>query len=163
MSGYLEIWEFTRTRLDQAIEDLSEDQAAWRPFPDSNTIAEMVYHMAGAEHWFGCRILGIDPEATDYEAKLDRSVRAQFLTGDTFPFQGDELTLAKARDALAFTEARARDVLGNPTPDRLGRSMESPMGPIVDGKGGILRISQHCAYHTGQIWTYRQMPGFPAA
>jgi len=163
MNGFLQTWEFTRTRLAQAIDDLSEEQAAWRPFPGANTITEMVFHMAGAEHWFGCRVLGEDPGSTDFERKLDNSVRAQFLTGDIFPFEGADLTLAKAKEALEFSSVRARRFLTSQTAEELSRQIESPMGPIVDGVGGLLRIAQHCAYHTGQIWTYRQMPGFPGA
>lgn len=163
MEGLVDVWEFTRMRLKQAHEDLTHEQGMWRPFKGANTIIEMMYHMAGAEHWFGCRILGINPEQSEFERKLDMSVRAQFLTGDIFPFTGDELTLEKARNALDFSEIRARKVLSSATPEQLAIKIESPMGPIVDGKGGLLRIAQHSGYHTGQIWTYRQMPEFPEA
>lgn len=161
MNGFLETWEFTRVRLAQSIDDLTEEQGAWRPFPGANTITEMVFHLAGAEHWFGCRVLGVDPNSTEFERKLDNSVRAKFLTGDIFPFEGEELTLANAKQALEFSSKRARQFLTEQTPEQLARQIESPLGPIVDGVGGLLRIAQHSAYHTGQIWTYRQMPGFP--
>lgn len=163
MDHLYDVWLFTRQRLDQSIEGLSEAQAAWRPHETAHTIAEMLYHVAGAEHWMATRLLGLDPEATERDKKIDRSVRASFITDDPFPFGAGECTLADARLALAETAPLAERVLKNPGPEILEKPLETPLGPVVEGVGGLWRIAQHAAYHTGQIWTYRSLPGFPAA
>jgi uncharacterized damage-inducible protein DinB len=157
-----DVWKFTRERLDGAVDRLTDEQAAWRPYPGAHSITEMLYHVAGAEHWMATRLLGLDPEATERDAKIDRSVRASFITDDPFPFGPGECTLADARKALEETAPLAERVLRDPGPDILERPLETPLGPTVPGVGGLWRIAQHAAYHTGQIWTYRSLPGFPA-
>ncbi|MGE0001012.1 MAG: DinB family protein [Fimbriimonadaceae bacterium] len=163
MDHLYDVWYFTRQRLDQSIEELSEEQAAWRPYPGAHSIVEMVYHIAGAEHWMATRLLGLEPEATERDAKIDRSVRASFITDDPFPFSPGECSLADARLALDETAPLAERVLREPGPDILEKPLETPLGPVVPGVGGLWRIAQHAAYHTGQIWTYRSLPGFPTS
>lgn len=162
MDALFDVWRFTRERLDQSIEGLTEEQAAWRPYPGAHSIAEMVYHVAGAEHWMATRLLGLDPEATERDARIDRSVRASFITDDPFPFGPAECSLADARKALGETSPLAERILQNPSDELLKKPLETPLGPTVPGVGGLWRIAQHSAYHTGQIWTYRSLPGFPA-
>lgn len=161
MQPFYDIWKFTRERLEGAVEGLSEAQAAWRPHAKAHSTTEMLYHVAGAEHWMGCRLLGLDPEATERDAKIDRSVRASFITDDPFPFGPGEATLADARAALEETARLVEPLLREPPAAVLAMDLETPLGPVVPGVGGLWRIAQHAAYHTGQIWTYRGLPGFP--
>lgn len=162
MSPYGEVWRFTRERMAPSYLDLSPAQLRWRPTADARSIGEMLYHVAGAEHWFGCRLRGIDPNSTDYDARLDRSVRAQFINDDPFPFEDVDMNVPMIESALQHTDGIVRPVLENPSQEVMTRLVETPLGPTVEGIGGLWRIAQHAAYHTGQIWTYRQMAGFPS-
>lgn len=161
MNGFYATWTFTRERLAQAVEDLTDAQAAWKPRPGAHSTTEMLYHLAGAEHWFACRLKGESPHATEFDRKLDDAVRAEFITDAPFPFSGDELTLAGGLAALEYSFAEMKPVMENPTPEMLERPIETAFGPIVPGIGGLQRIAQHSAYHTGQIWMMRMSPDFP--
>jgi uncharacterized damage-inducible protein DinB len=52
MSEVAAVWRFTRRRLAQAIEGLTEVQLNWRLFDGAHSIAEYLYHVAGVElYW----------------------------------------------------------------------------------------------------------------
>lgn len=164
MHALLDVWQFTRDRLKPSYEDLTEDQLLWRPHPEAHNIGELLYHMAGAEHFWAARLSGRDPHATEWEAKLDRAVREGFLIeGSSSPFEAEDMKMPLIEQALEFSETSLRPILENPTQEQLEMRMISPLGPEVTGYGGLLRIAQHAGYHTGQIWVYRFDPRFPSA
>jgi hypothetical protein len=161
MSPYGEIWEFTRGRLKQAYEDLSDGQLRWRPFPGGHNIGEMLYHCAGVEVWFSVRMLpiGRTPELD----RLAECARATYITEDPFPFSDGDVTLAAVDQALDLSAKLVRPLVEAPTPEHLTMPVETVIGPVVEGVGCLWRIAQHAAYHTGQMWTYRQDPRFPGS
>ena len=162
MNPILDIWQFTRDRLNPAYQDLSEAQLLWRPHPDAHNIGERVYHMAGAEHFWASRMTDRDPRATPFEEKLDKAVREGFLIdGTSSPFADEEMKLPLLNKALEFSGAALKPILENPTEKQLTMRMISPLGPEVSGYEGFLRITQHAGYHAGQIWIYRMDPRFP--
>ncbi len=161
MSPYAEVWHFTRARLAQAIEGLDDDQLRWRPHAQSHSIAELLFHIAGAEHYWAAMLARRDAGATDFEAKLDRAVREGFLRDGGCPFGEDEHTLRRAKEALDFAFRELRPIIEAPAQEQLEMRLESPIGDDVDGRTGLIRIAQHAGYHTGQIWMIRMMPGFP--
>src|SRR5437763_6462338 len=94
MQSLFEIWRFTRDRLDPAYKDLSEQQLLWRPHAAAHNIGELVYHMAGAEHYWATRMTDRDPRANHSEEKLDRAVREGFLLEGTLsPFGPEDMQL----------------------------------------------------------------------
>ena len=162
MHPFADAWKFTRERLAQAYQDLNEEQLLWRPYHGAHNTGELIYHMAGAEHYWATRMTERDPRATEWEAKLDRAVREGFLReGTSSPFGPEEMKMELLDKALEFTGLELGPILENPTQKQLEMKMESPIGPIVTGYEGLLRIVQHAGYHTGQIWTYRMDPRFP--
>lgn len=164
MTEFAEVWHFTRFRLAQAIEGLSPEQVTWRLYPEAHNIAEIVYHIAGCEHYWAARMTGRDPAATDFEALLDLAVHEGFLReGVGGPFrEARDLNIEALEKALAFTGAKLRPVIEGPTGAQLAMQMVSPIGNEVTGAEGLARLSQHAGYHTGQIWMIRMSPGFPA-
>lgn len=162
MSVYLDIWEFTRSRLESALEGLSDPQLRWRPFfsPDSHCIYEYVYHIAAAEHYWACRMTDRNPRSTDWEEKLDRAVREGFFTDGPFPFHDSDFSIQGMWEALNYSAQAIRPILANPSDQQLDMKIESPAGPIVTGKEGLWRVVQHPSYHTGQIWLLRFDPRF---
>lgn len=162
MNGFLLIWEFTRERLEQAWSDLTPEQLHWRMNDEAMTIAEMLLHIASAEHYMGHRMRGEDPRATAADEQLDRAVTDSFLNDLPYPFSKEEMTKEFIHRTLAKTAAEVRPVIEKLDKEMLERRFISPLGPEIDGLGGLQRICQHSAYHTGQIWQIRLSPGFPA-
>jgi hypothetical protein len=160
MSQYGEVWTFTRGRLEQAYQDLSDAQLRWRPHPESHCIGEMVYHVAGVEIWFGLQMS--DTKRTAELAKLSEAARASYITGDPFPFDDSDMTKQALDAALETAYEVVGPVIENPSSEQLTMQVETVIGPVVNGVACLWRIAQHAAYHTGQIWTYRMDPGFPA-
>jgi uncharacterized damage-inducible protein DinB len=157
-----DIWNFTRLRLDPAYRDLTEEQLLWRPHAAAHNIGELVYHMAGCEHYWAARMSDRDPRANAWEEKLDIAVRDGFLIdGTSSPFTPEEMKLPLLEEALEFTGQELTPILQAPTKKQLEMRLISPLGPEVSGYEGFLRIVQHAGYHTGQIWIYRMDPRFP--
>ena len=162
MRPLLDAWQFTRDRLAPAYQDLNEEQLLWRPHAAAHNIGELLYHMAGAEHYWATRLSERDPRATEWEEKLDRSVREGFLIdGTSSPFGPEDMKMPLIEQALEFTAFELKPILENPTSKELEMKLISPLGPEVTGYGGLLRIVQHAGYHCGQIWIYRMDPRFP--
>lgn len=162
MSAFADIWRFTRERMEPCFKDLTEEQLLWRPHGQAHNIGEILYHVAGAEHYWASRMTGRDPHASELEAKLDRAVREGFLLdGTSSPFTDEDMKLPLIEKALEFSGAALEPILQNPTQAQIDMKLISPLGPEVTGYGGFLRIAQHAGYHTGQIWIYRIDTRFP--
>lgn len=163
MTEYSEVWRFTRDRLRPACADLSHEQLLWRPNADAHCIYEYLYHIAGAEHYWAARMSGSDPRADALTELLDRSVREGFLADGPCPCMALPPDQKSVEHALSFAFDELAPIIDEPTPEQLEMTMESPLGPIVTGREGFLRVAQHAAYHTGQIWLLRMLPDFPKA
>lgn len=154
---------FTRERLAGAWEDLEEEQLHWVPWSGAHSIAKILAHVAGAEHYLGSRILGIEPASNEEDARLDRAVVASFIEEDEpFPYTEDELTPDFLKSLLERSGAVARRAVSNPTEEQLLRQFRAPLGNLITGRQALWRMAQHAGYHTGQVWTYRQHPDFPS-
>ncbi|MER3462227.1 MAG: hypothetical protein C4342_04295 [Armatimonadota bacterium] len=157
-----EVWLFTRERLAGAWEDLREQQLHWTPWPGAHSIAKILAHVAGAEHYLGSRILGIEPGGNDEDARLDRAVIASFIEEDEpFPYAEEELTHSFVSSLLERSGAIAKRAVSHPSEEQLQRQFRAPLGNTITGRQALWRMAQHAGYHTGQIWTYRQHPEFP--
>jgi hypothetical protein len=161
MTDFAEVWSFSNERLAQAIEGLDDRQMSWRLYDGGHCIFEYLYHIAGAEHYWSSRMAGVDPNLTELGGRLDAAVRAGFLRDGQFPFGEDDFRRDLVESALAWTHAAIAPIIGSPTQQQLSMQLESPLGPMVTGRGGLIRLAQHAAYHTGQIWMIRLSPEFP--
>jgi uncharacterized damage-inducible protein DinB len=161
MNDLAAVWRFTRYRLQQALEGLSDAQMSWRPFAEGHNIFEYVYHIAGCEHYWAARLNGDDPAATEFVAMLDRAAKEGFLIEGACPMSGEEMSGVAVRRALEISRNEIEPVYENPTPEQLSLALISPVGDSVSGSEGLTRLAQHAAYHTGQINLLRQHPEFP--
>ncbi|MBX3117785.1 MAG: DinB family protein [Fimbriimonadaceae bacterium] len=161
IQGIANVWQFTRVRLDKAIEDLTEEQWAWRAHPQSHSIAELVMHIAGAEFYWWSRIINLRPSSGEYDERLDRAVIDGYLQPTDFPYRPEELTPDFVLSTLRSMYGRIDELFRHATDSQLAITMTSPVGDTLSGYGGLTRLSQHAGYHTGQIWFIRMMPGFP--
>lgn len=163
MHPLADVWKFTRVRLLESHPDLNDEQLQWRPHENAHSIAEILFHIAGCEHYWASRLLGRDPNEGELESKLEQAARDGFLREAPCPFPPSEHRREEVDRALAFGEAEMASVIENPTPAQLEMRMISPIGHDVSGYEGLCRLAQHAGYHTGQIWVYRMDPRFPSA
>lgn len=161
MAQLADIWRFTRDRLRQSFDGLSDEQMAWRCPNGGHTVFEYLFHVAGAEHYWASRLTGRDPAATELEAKLDRAVIDNFLEEGGCPFGEDEMNRAAVEGALKFAFESLDPVIDNPSDEQLAAPMKGPAGDTITGREGLIRVAQHAAYHTGQIWMVRFDGSFP--
>ena len=163
MTQFAEVWQFTRSRLAFAIEGLSAEQLSWRLYPEAHNIFEIVYHLAGCEHYWAARLAGQEPASSQFEGLLEAAVLEGFLReGVGGPFRDPKYLTAEALDeALAYVAAELRPIIENPSQAQLEMNLTSPIGDPVSGQEGLARLSQHAGYHTGQIWLIRMSPRFP--
>lgn len=156
-----DVWKFTRFRLTQSIQDLTDEHMRWRPHENCHSIGELIYHIAGCEHYWAVRINAVDPASDEYQTKLDSAARDGFLREAPSPFSEPEMTRELIDQALEYTYNEIAPIYQDPTQEQLQRPMISPIGDDVNGYEGLVRLAQHAGYHTGQIWIYRMDPRFP--
>jgi uncharacterized damage-inducible protein DinB len=161
MNDLFEVWAFTRVRLDQSLEGLGDEELKWRQHDNSHTIGEILYHIAGAEHYWAARLQRIDPKKTEFDSKLDLAIHDGFLREGKSPFEGSKMNLDDCSRALEYTRAEIEPILSNPSAEMLEMPLISPVGDHVTGRQGLHRLVQHAGYHTGQIWMIRFHPNFP--
>ena len=157
MTAFAQVWSFSRDRLSQAHEGLTDAQMAWRQHLEGHCIFEYLFHIAGAEHYWAVKMAGAEEEE-----KLFSAVRSGFLRDGPFPFAGDDFRREKAEAALEKSREQLVQLIESPSQDQLEMKIESPLGPTITGREGLIRVAQHAAYHTGQIWVLRMDPRFPA-
>lgn len=160
--GVGDVWRLTRRRLSQGIEDLNDEQWHWRPHSQAHTIAEICVHLAGAEHYWWARMCEIAPTSNEFDPKLDRAVIDGFLEDHPFPYTSHELTHEFVLERLTLMCSRIDVLYQGATEAQLSMPVRSPIGDDIDGYEGLLRLSQHAGYHTGQIWQMRLRPDFPS-
>lgn len=124
-----------RQRATDAIRQMGDDDLNWRPNDDSNSVANLIVHMAGNLHQ---RLEAGIAGATD---KRDRDAE----------FNGRErLTGAEILRVLHESFDMADRVLSELTPDRLmdSVSFRSQQVPILQV---LVNVTTHMAEHVGQI------------
>jgi uncharacterized damage-inducible protein DinB len=129
-------------QIRAAVEALDDDQLWWRPNETSNSIGNLVLHLAGSlNHYLNRGIGGIDytRDRTAEFAERRRIPRAELMA--TF-------------DAMV---ANAEKTFGGLTPERLSDpSPEPKMYTLV--VEDLLGVATHVANHTGQIvWIAKMM------
>lgn len=122
-------------RIIRCLETLTQDQIWWRPHPTSNSIGNLVLHLAGNVRQWIISGLGNQPDHRNRDREFDElgplSRRALI--------QHLETTVAEACRVLAGVSTR-----------NLGRELHI-QGFRVTGLSAISHVTEHFAYHTGQI------------
>ncbi|MFN8138626.1 MAG: DinB family protein [Fimbriimonadales bacterium] len=158
----LQLYQFGRARLAASLEGLSDEQIGWRPHDGAHTIAEILYHLAGAEHYWWARLTPISETDPRFDKRLDAAVFEGFLRDGRCAFSGEELRLAAVHSCLRQSRENIEPILSKPTAEQLSQRLMSPIGDEVSGEEGLIRLCSHAPYHVGQIWMIRMHPEFPA-
>lgn len=123
------------SQVRAAVEPLTEEQIWWRPNEHSNSIGNIVLHLAGSLNHYLNRNLGGIP--------YDRDRAAEFAERKTIP----KADLMRVFDDMVARAGRTFDGLNA---ERLSDpSPEPKMHAIV--AEDLLNIAAHLANHTGQI------------
>lgn len=122
-------------QIRAAIEPLTDEQLWWRPNEQSNSIGNLVLHLAGSlNHFLNRNIGGID---------FTRDRAAEFAERRTIP----KAELLAAFDDMVTKAERTFEAL---TPERLSDpSRETKMHALV--VEDLVNILAHIATHAGQI------------
>ncbi len=160
MNEFALVWNFTRVRLAQAIEGLTDAQLNWRMYEGAHSIAEYLYHVAGAELYWAHHLGGWQP-TNAFEAGVLMCCTDSFLNEKSFPLAPSQCNVSDVARALSLSYEALAPIIESPTPEQLAKSLRSPIGDAIIGHEGLIRVAQHAAYHTGQIWLMRMHPEFP--
>lgn len=162
----------TREAFLSEVDDLSENQATWKPSPDKWSIAEIAEHVVTVEQRIGDRIRNIAngepaPEGRD-NSDLDSRVPALVrFRGNKVPApNGTEpsgkVPLPESIKSLQAVRESTLHCLEQNLPLR-GRLLPHPILPPMDGYQWLLGVSGHLARHTAQIQELKADPSFPIA
>lgn len=157
-----DVWKFTRFRLAQSLEGLNDSQLRFRMHESAHSIYEIGFHIAGAEHYWAVRFDQRDSDASELDRKLSLAIFDGFLADGSAPFAGDDLSLENLNFVLDYTFGEIAPIFEQDRPEHLAMNLVSPIGDTITGEEGLVRLAQHAAYHTGQIWMIRMHPDFPA-
>ena len=158
MNGFADTYRISHARMLQSIDGLRTEQLVWRPHPRALSIFEMLMHVAGGEMFFSARLLcrGL----SDEEKRIESCARDRVINDSPFPFSDAEAALPLLASTLERTHALVQPMMDDPG-SWVNKQIETPLGPVDSAPGIFARIAQHPAYHTGQIWIYRNDPRFP--
>lgn len=159
MTDFEAAWSLTRTRLIDAVKDLSAEQLNWRMHNGVLTIGELTIHVAGVEVSFSTQLMRQTPEG--FDARIRAAGKDGVLNELPFPFDATEITPELVMQALDRGKALVEPLIQSPDSVR-NVEIVSALGPVIDGTGAFARLAYHAGYHHGQVHIIRTAPGFPA-
>jgi uncharacterized damage-inducible protein DinB len=130
------------SRIRHCVGLLSEEEVWWRPAPGSNTIGNLMLHLAGNLSLWVLNALGGEahPRHRGAEFAADRSAAKTDLL-----------------DRLTEVVESARGVIERLDDEDLAAPKEI-QGYRTDGRGALFHAVEHMSYHTGQIvWVTKQL------
>lgn len=148
-----EIFKLNSRLFLNCLDGWKEDQARWRPSPDTNSAAFIALHLVDSRHYIA-KIVGVTME-------------------NPFAFLADAKTIDDVKTWPKLDEVRAawKSVTGNlrerfKTLAPADLTGPSDWGDVpVDDKsnaGLLLFMMQHESYHIGQLAILRKQAGLPA-
>jgi hypothetical protein len=162
MAHLAAIWQFTRDRVRHAYNGLTDEQLAWRCPETGASIARLLYHVAGSEHYWGTRLAGRIPEESGFDARLDSFALPRFLE-DPDAISDEEMTRDSVEQTLARTYELCSAVVASPPDPKERVTVPTPEGEVVNAREGLVRLAQGTARDAGKIWNLRTHPEFPKA
>lgn len=122
-------------KIHRALEGLTLEDLWWRPNRESNSIGNLILHLAGnARQWIVAGIGGA-PDTRMRQEEFDR---------------GGGMTRRELLDLLERTLGEVAEVLGELSEDRLGEA-RTIQGLNVSVLQALYHVVEHFSMHTGQI------------
>jgi uncharacterized damage-inducible protein DinB len=123
------------SQIDTCLEALADDQLWWRPNENSNSVANLVVHLAGSNRYYLEHVIGGHPDERNREAE--------------FAARGGQ-TNASLRQFWAASVASTKRVLEGLEPARLMETTDRS-GKLTTFVQILLHVSHHNSVHMGQI------------
>ena len=156
---FTEPWKLSRQRFIDETAGLTDAQLRWRLQPGVLTIGEMALHVAGVEISFTSQME--EMVLSPLEELLISAPTDGVVNDFTFPLETEEITVALVAEALAAARLRVEPLMSSASDEALHREVQSVLGPIIDGRGALVRLAFHAGYHWGQASLLKRCPGFP--
>jgi uncharacterized damage-inducible protein DinB len=122
-------------RIERCASLLSDDELWWRPSPGSNSVGNLVLHLAGNLRQWVVSGIGGEPDRRRRQAEFD---------------ERGPLPAGEALAALRSSVTDADRVLAAATPESLLREA-AVQGLRVTGLTAVYHAVEHFSMHTGQI------------
>ena len=122
-------------RVTRCLQMLPDGDIWWRPHPTSNSVGNLVLHLSGNVRQWIISGLGGEPDVRERDKEFE----------EDGPFPRRALLTR-----LRATVAEAGRVLGGLSERDLGRKLVI-QGFRVTGFQAVFHVTEHFAYHTGQI------------
>ena len=159
MSDFGETWRLIRQRFDDAVAGLTSEQLNWRLHGDTLTIGEMAVHVAGVEVSFLSQLT--DETLSADLLRLKSAATDGVVNDKPFPYSSEEIDSGLVEWASQQGRDRVAAVIDNLSPEVRAKTIQSALGPIVDGTGAFARLAYHPGYHQGQVHMIKSAPGYP--
>jgi len=148
-----EIFKLNSRLFLNCLEGWKEDQARWRPSPDTNSALYIAMHLVDSRHYYA-KVLGVtmeNPFAYLADAKSIDDVKA-------WP------KLDEVRGGWKAVTGNLRERFKTLAVEDLSGKSEWEEMPIDDhtNVGTLLFMLQHESYHIGQLAILRKQAGLPA-
>jgi hypothetical protein len=147
---------FTRLieHVDDLTDGLTEDVSFFRPTPDANSIAWLIWHSARVQDFQVCDIAGTE-QIWLRDGWADRF--ALDLPRDAHGYGHSAEDVGKVRAPAGLLAGYYRAVhketlayITTVTPDELGRIVDTRWNPPVTASARLVSIIDDCAQHLGQ-------------
>lgn len=158
MTDLLAAYQLSRGRYSAEVQGLSQEQLTWRPYQGALSIGEMSLHLAGVELWFASQLTGA--ALTEEDQRLAKTATEGVVNENPFPYSPEEITPELVYAALDKGRAAMEPLMADPDPVRSG-TVQSALGPVIDGTGTLARMTFHPGYHHGQAYQIKMDPRFP--
>jgi uncharacterized damage-inducible protein DinB len=130
-----------------ALDHLDESDLWWRPAPGTNSVGNLMLHLAGNLSLWILQGLAGQP--------VDRDRAAEFTADGSHAAH----TRAQLIERLAKVIAACRGVLVGLSESEL-RRVRDIQGYRIDGQAALFHAVEHMSYHTGQIlWAVKMRAG----
>ena len=140
--------------LTKALDGLTQEEAAWSPGAECNSIAFILWHMARVEDYHIIRVVQHQEEVYEAEGWREKLGTPPKDTGYEYSIEQlrawPVLKLAVLRGYADSVRVRMLAFLNSLPPEKLAEAYRPERSP--EAIGVILaRISTHIAFHVGQI------------
>jgi uncharacterized damage-inducible protein DinB len=140
--------------LTKALDGLTQEEAAWRPTAESNSIVFILWHVTRVEDFFITRVIQREVELYEAEGWREKLGTPAKDTGFDYTFeQLQAWPVPKLEIIRGYSDSVRKKTLAllkNITSERLSELARPDRSP--DSIGDILcRITTEIALHTGQI------------
>lgn len=146
--------------LTSALKDLSQQEFAWSPGPESNSMAFIMWHQARVEDFFVNRVIRGQVELYEAQGFRDRLGTPPKDTGNSYTVEKLRAWQAPPMETLVAYHQAVRqatlDLLETVTPQKLDEVPKPDRSPESVGIM-LMRVITEAAHHVGQMSYLRGM------